>query len=166
MNTFMLKNKTKIYLSLLTILFSACGDAANQQTASNTSENQLTSSMQNSALPLNQSTFLKSYIKAWDELDASKRLEIIRTFWTKNSVYTDPSTIAVGPEQLNEMISNVRAQYPVWNGTHGKVYSTADNFWYAWEIRGAENKILFTGSDVIKLAENGKAIEIIGFFSM
>ncbi|MDN4501750.1 nuclear transport factor 2 family protein [Alteromonadaceae bacterium BrNp21-10] len=166
MNTFMSKNRLKTYTSLLALLFATFGAAANNQTATTKPVNQQPSSLQNNGIPIKHSTFLHAYEQAWEELDANKRLEIINTFWTKNSVYSDPSAVAIGPEQLNDMISRVRAQYPVWVGTHGKVYSTGDNFWYTWEIRVAEDKLLFSGSDVIKLAKDGKGIEIIGFFSI
>jgi hypothetical protein len=166
MNTFMSKNRVKAYTSLLVLLFATCGAAADKQTPNTKPENQPPSSLQNAAIPIKHSTFLITYEQAWEEMDANKRLDLIKTFWTKSSVYIDPSVVAVGPEQLNDMISRVRAQYPVWVGTHGKVYSTGDNFWYTWEIRGVQGKLLFSGSDVVKLSENGKGIEIIGFFSI
>ncbi len=113
---------------------------------------------------LQQDAFLNAYIKAWDEKDDAKRLTIIKTFWTKDSIYLDPASHAVGLKELNKMIGTIRQQYPVWIGTHGKVYSTGNYFAYSWKINGADNKTLFEGYDTIKLDDNGKAIEVIGFF--
>lgn len=149
--------KTALINTLLLFFFAITHSFAEDYTPQQSSKAQAERQLKNEAL-------LVSYLSAWDEVDATKRLAIIKTFFTDTSVYHDPASYAIGSEQLNDMISAIRQQFPLLKSTHEKIYSTGDYFTFTWKILGAKDKLLFAGSDTMKLSKEGKIIEIIGFF--
>ena len=53
-----------------------------------------------------------TYIDMWNEEDADRRAELIRTAWTDDARYRDPLLEADGPAGLSEMVATVHGHYP------------------------------------------------------
>src|SRR5687767_11945611 len=53
-----------------------------------------------------------TYIDMWNEADADRRADLIRTAWADDARYRDPLLEADGHAGLSEMVATVHGHYP------------------------------------------------------
>jgi hypothetical protein len=106
-----------------------------------------------------------TYIDMWNEEDADRRADLIRTAWVDDARYRDPLLEADGPGGLSEMVAAVHGQYPGhrFRRTTG-IDVHHDLARFGWELVAPDGAVFVAGVDVATLAEDGRLRTIAGFF--
>ncbi|MEM9279403.1 MAG: nuclear transport factor 2 family protein [Pseudomonadota bacterium] len=111
------------------------------------------------------SDVLNAYGDAWLESDEDKRRQLLEFAWADNGVYQDPSAEAIGREALIRHIGGLHEHQPGarveltsgYSEHHGKILFT-------WQFVKADGEITIKGFDFGTLDEDGRLIQIVGFF--
>lgn len=110
---------------------------------------------------------LQNYFKAWNESDAAKRSELLKTAWSEQGVYTDPSAHVEGRDALVKHIGQTISS-PQFNGASLAPGSEVDIhhkvFRFEWKLNDASGNSLISGMDYGEFDEKGQITKIIGFF--
>ena len=106
-----------------------------------------------------------AYIDMWNEEDADRRAELIRTAWADDARYRDPLLEADGHAGLGEMVVTVQGHYPGhrFRRTSG-VDAHHDVARFGWELVAPDGAVVVAGVDVATLADDGRLRTILGFF--
>ncbi|HZA00514.1 MAG TPA: hypothetical protein VE575_17275 [Acidimicrobiales bacterium] len=110
-------------------------------------------------------TAADAYLASLGETDATRRRELIERAWTPDGHFVDPLYEAEGHDALAELAAGVIAHYPghTFRRTSG-LDTHHDVLRFSWEMAGPDGEIVVTGSDVGRLAPDGRLQEITGFF--
>ncbi len=106
-----------------------------------------------------------TYIDMWNEEDADRRADLIRTAWADDARYRDPLLEADGHAGLSEMVATVHGHYPGhrFRRTSG-VDAHHDVARFGWELVAPDGAEFTGGIDVATLADDGRLRSITGFF--
>src|SRR5919106_1616353 len=106
-----------------------------------------------------------AYLASLNETDATRRRALIERAWTRDGHFVDPLYEAEGHDALAELAAGVIAHYPghTFRRTSG-LDTHHDVLRFSWEMAGPDGEIVVTGSDVGRLAPDGRLQEITGFF--
>ena len=107
---------------------------------------------------------VKSYFEAWKEKDSTARLAIIKSFWTKESLYNDPVAKAKGPEELNAIIGKFQTDFPNAKLSSDTFLQTGNFISWNWEIADSEHQLFLKGKDFVTLNNKGEITLLVGFF--
>ena len=102
-----------------------------------------------------------TYIDMWNEEDADRRADLIRTAWADDARYRDPLLEADGHAGLSEMVATVHGHYP---GRTSGVDAHHDVARFGWELVAPDGAVFTGGIDVATLADDGRLRTITGFF--
>ena len=107
-----------------------------------------------------------TYIDMWNEEDADRRAELIRTAWTDDARYRDPLLEADGHAGLDEMVATVQSHYPGhrFRRTTG-IDAHHDLARFGWELVAPDGVVFVAGVDVAALAGDGRLGTVSGFFA-
>lgn len=104
------------------------------------------------------------YLAAWNEPDSARRRASLAQGWAEDARYADPLMKGEGREGIAAMIEGARAQFPghgfMLRGTpegHGRFVR------FSWTLAPAEGAAVAGGTDVVRLDEQGRIAEVIGF---
>lgn len=110
-------------------------------------------------------TTVDTYLAMWNEPDAARRAELIRTAWGEAGHYVDPLLEAEGHDALSQMVAAVHAQYPGHRFRRTSAVDTHhDQLRFGWELVAPDGSITVGGVDVGILAADGRLTRITGFF--
>jgi hypothetical protein len=106
-----------------------------------------------------------TYIDMWNEEDAGRRAELIRTAWADGARYRDPLLEADGHAGLSEMVATVHGHYPGhrFRRTTG-IDAHQDVARFGWELVAPDGAVFTAGIDVATLAVDGRLLTVLGFF--
>lgn len=105
------------------------------------------------------------YIAVWNEPDAESRRRAVAGLWTEDGIYTDPLAAAEGRQDIEEVISGVREQFP---GYVFRLIGNADGHHnvvrFRWElVSEGGDKSVVEGFDVAVVADDGRVRDVYGF---
>jgi hypothetical protein len=104
------------------------------------------------------------YIASWNETEPQRRRELIGELWAEDASYTDPLVEARGPDEINEMIGAVQAQFPgLLFRLAGPVDAHHRQARFTWSLGPAGGEPAVVGFDVAVTAEDGKLTSVYGF---
>lgn len=110
---------------------------------------------------------LQNYFKAWNETDATKRAEHLKTAWTDKGIYTDPSAHVEGRDALVKHIGQAISS-PQFQGASLAPGSEIDIhhqvFRFQWKLNDASGNTLIAGMDYGEFNDKGMITKIVGFF--
>jgi hypothetical protein len=110
-------------------------------------------------------TTVDTYLAMWNQPDAGRRAELIRTAWAESGHYVDPLLEAEGHDALSQMVAAVHAQYPGHRFRRTSAVDTHhDQVRFGWELVAPDGSITVGGVDVGILAADGRLTSITGFF--
>jgi hypothetical protein len=105
-----------------------------------------------------------SYLNVWNEPDLASRLASLREGWAPDASYADPLMQGTTPEVIATMIEAARGHFPnhsfVLRGRpdgHGRAVR------FSWDLVTEGGDRVAGGTDVVKLNQDGKLVEVIGF---
>ena len=109
---------------------------------------------------------IDTYCQAWSDPEANRRAELLRSVWSPDATYTDPTVHARGAEELLAHIARVRERRP---GSRVVRTSRVDEHHgiarFAWHAIEADGNALPEGIDLAFLSPDGSRIDrIVGFF--
>jgi hypothetical protein len=110
------------------------------------------------------STALQAYIDAWNENDEATRATLLASAVTDDVIYRDPTVEIAGADALSDHIAATRAMLgdatlalALGPDAYGPVMR------FTWTIGDAASPV-FSGLDMVTLADDGRLAEVTGFF--
>ena len=108
---------------------------------------------------------LKAYGAAWATADENERRKFLEYCWHVEGVYQDPSSDIHGREALVQHIGNQHLAFPGsrveltsgFSEHHGKIQ-------FNWQFVTSSGEVAIKGIDFGTLGEDGKLVQIVGFF--
>jgi hypothetical protein len=104
------------------------------------------------------------YLATWNEADSARRRALVAALWSPHGRYADPLMSGQGHEGIAAMIEGARAQFP------GLVFTLRGGpdghgpfVRFAWSLGPAGGAPVAGGSDVVRLDEESRVLEVIGF---
>jgi len=106
------------------------------------------------------------YCAVWNELDKTKRRNLLQEIWEEDGKYIDPRSDLKGVEELVnhiEKIQSGRSGTKVIRTSEIDIHHSIGRF--NWQLVKEDNSILITGLDIVYFNKSGLKIEkILGFF--
>ena len=109
-------------------------------------------------------TIAETYLRAWNETDATRRQALIEETWTADALYADPMAGAEGHTAIAQLIGAVHAQFP---GLVFTISREADGHGrqlrFGWGLGEPGGTPVAYGFDVVVLDEDDRITEVRGF---
>jgi len=112
----------------------------------------------------NASTLAERYLAAWNEPDPARRHALVAALWSPQGRYADPLMSGQGHEGIARMIEAARAQFPGLRFTpRGQADGHGPFARFSWSLGPAGGAAVAGGTDVVRLDDDGRLVEVIGF---
>ena len=105
------------------------------------------------------------YLAAWNERDASRRLELVAKAWTEDGSYIDRVRQGRGHREIDAMIATAQAHFPGYQlHLASGIETHHDHVRFSWIAGGTNEAPLYIkGTDFAVLAEDGRMASVVGF---
>lgn len=104
------------------------------------------------------------YLATWNEADATRRQALIAELWSPQGRYADPMMSGQGHDGIVRMIEAARAQFPGLRfSARGEPDGHGPFARFSWSLGPAGGAPVAGGTDVARLDEHGRVVEVIGF---
>lgn len=105
------------------------------------------------------------YLAAWNERDASRRLDLVAKAWTEDGSYLDRVRQGRGHREIDAMIATAQAHFPGYQLRLASGIETHhDHVRFSWIAGGTNEAPLYIkGTDFAVLAEDGRMQSVVGF---
>lgn len=105
------------------------------------------------------------YLAAWNERDATRRLELVAKAWTEDGSYIDRVRQGRGHHEIDAMIAAAQAHFPGYQLRLASGIETHhDHVRFSWIAGGTtEAPLYIKGTDFAVLAEDGRMQSVVGF---
>ena len=104
------------------------------------------------------------YLATWNEADAARRQALIAALWSPQGRYADPLMSGQGHDGIAHMIETARTQFPGLVFTpRGEPDGHGAFARFSWSLGPAGGAAVAGGTDVARLDEEGRVVEVIGF---
>ncbi|MPY92655.1 MAG: nuclear transport factor 2 family protein [Acidimicrobiia bacterium] len=109
-------------------------------------------------------TTIDTYLEAYGEPDAARRLGLIREVWAADGHLVDPPLDGRGHDGIDAMFAAVQGQFAGhrFRRTTG-VDAHHDFARYGWELVSPDGAVSLGGMDVAELDADGKLVRVVGF---
>ena len=108
---------------------------------------------------------VEAYVAAWNEPDATARMNILERCWAEDATYLDPNADLRGREALGAHITKMQAGRP---GARIEVMSGIDLHHnvvrFLWRLVRGDGSAGDVSIDFGEVDGNGKLAKIVGFF--
>ncbi len=104
------------------------------------------------------------YLATWNEPDNARRRSLVAALWSPDGRYADPMMSGEGHDGIAHMIAAARTQFPGLVFTaRGKPDGHGPFARFSWSLGPAGGAAVAGGTDVARLDEAGRVVEVIGF---
>jgi len=111
-----------------------------------------------------RNTLAEAYLAAWNEPDIASRRRLMERHWAEQARYADPMMQAEGRDGIAGMIEAARASFPGHGFSLRGVPDGHGAFLrFGWVLAPEGGAPVARGSDVLRLDEEGRIAEVIGF---
>lgn len=108
---------------------------------------------------------VEDYFDMWNVDDAAARRELVARVWSVDAQSTDPLADVRGHQAIEQHVLNVRARFPGHRVTRtGEVDGHHDRLRFPWALRDAQGATVMTGIDCVRLTDDGRFAELVGYF--
>lgn len=109
-------------------------------------------------------TIADRYLASWNEADAARRQALIAALWSPQGRYADPLMSGQGHDGIARMIEAARARFPDLQFTpRGEPDGHGPFARFSWSLGPAGGAPVAGGTDVVRLDDQGRIAEVIGF---
>lgn len=109
-------------------------------------------------------TLTRDYLALWNDHDAASRSRRLWDGWTEDARYIDPMMAAEGHAGIAAMIADARAQFPGHAFTlRGAPDAHGSFVRFSWMLAPNHGAPIVGGTDIVRLATDGRIAEVIGF---
>ena len=110
-------------------------------------------------------TTVSNYFAMWNEPDPTRRRTLIEKTYAADGRNIDPAADVQGWDQLEQFVSGLLETVP----EHTVAICSAidghnDRIRFSWAITSPEGEVVLTGIDCVRLANDGRIAELVGFF--
>ena len=110
-------------------------------------------------------TVIDTYFAAWNEADATKRLDLVGAAFTDECHYVDPLSDVNGHAGVVDMIEGVRGQFVgATLQRTGEIDAHHNLARFPWSATGADGAVIVAGLDVAVVGDDGRITALAGFF--
>lgn len=108
---------------------------------------------------------VENYVDMWNETKSAARRELVKKVWSDDALSSDPLAEVRGWSAIEAHVAHLQEQYP-WHriARTGEVDQHHDRLRFPWALRDADGNTVLTGIDCVRLADDGRFAELIGFF--
>ena len=109
---------------------------------------------------------LDLYNDAWGETDEPRRRALLTKAWSDEGVYTDPTTVAQGREQLIALMGELQQQFPgmrIEKSSHAEEHNGA--FMYTWDLCVGDD-VVISGRDIGFRDDDGRVRNLSCFYML
>ncbi len=104
------------------------------------------------------------YLAVWNETDAVRRRALIAGTFTEDAQYVDPVMQGGGHDGIAALVQGVHQRFPGYRFRQvGQVDGHNGYLRFAWELGPADEPAPIAGSDVARLADDGRFAWVVGF---
>ena len=104
------------------------------------------------------------YLATWNEPNAARRQALIAALWSPQGRYVDPLMSGQGHDGLARMIETARTQFPGLRFTpRGEPDGHGPFARFSWSLGPDGGAAVAGGTDVARLDDDGRVVEVIGF---
>jgi hypothetical protein len=104
------------------------------------------------------------YLATWNEPDAARRQSLVAALWSPHGRYADPLMSGQGHDGIACMIETARTQFPGLVFTpRGEPDGHGPFARFSWSLGPAGGAAVAGGTDVARLDDAGRVVEVIGF---
>ena len=104
------------------------------------------------------------YLATWNEADDTRRAALVAALWSPQGRYADPLMSGDGHAGIARMIATARTQFPGLVFTaRGQADGHGPFARFSWSLGPAGGAPVAGGTDVARLDEAGRVVEVIGF---
>jgi hypothetical protein len=110
-------------------------------------------------------TTIDTYLEAYGEADADRRIRLIEKVWAPEGRLIDPPIDGAGHDGISAMADAVLGQFPAhtFRRTSG-IDAHHGIARYGWELVSADGTVTLAGSDVAEVDDDGRLVRVTGFF--
>lgn len=109
-------------------------------------------------------TLARDYLALWNDPDAASRNHRLSDGWTEDARYIDPMMAGEGHAGIAAMIADARAQFPGHAFTlRGAPDAHGSFVRFSWTLAPEHGAPIVSGTDIVRLAADGRIAEVIGF---
>jgi hypothetical protein len=105
-----------------------------------------------------------TYLAMWNETDPTCRAEHIERARTGDGRYLDPLLEAEGHAVIGDMVNGCRPGSPPSFRRVSGIDTHHDQLRFAWDLAAPDGAVVVAGTDVGRLASDGRRRRITGFF--
>ncbi len=110
-------------------------------------------------------TTIDTYLEAYGETDADRRVRLIKQVWAADAQLIDPPLDAQGHDGIDAMSVAVQAHFAGHTFRRCTAIDAHHSFArYGWELVAPDGSVALAGTDVAELADDGKLQRVAGFF--
>ncbi|MFE3772566.1 nuclear transport factor 2 family protein [Streptomyces sp. NPDC059122] len=104
------------------------------------------------------------YLAAWNATEDGARDKAVAAAFAEGATYTDPLADVAGHDGLAALIDGAQQQFPgfVFRPL-GAVDGHHDIARFGWELVAPDGSAPVAGFDVVRLAEDGRIVSVLGF---
>jgi hypothetical protein len=104
------------------------------------------------------------YLATWNEADDTRREALVAALWSPQGRYADPLMSGQGHDGIARMIAAARTQFPGLVFTaRGQADGHGPFARFSWSLGPAGGAPVAGGTDVARLDDAGRVVEVIGF---
>jgi SnoaL-like domain len=107
---------------------------------------------------------IDTYLEAYGEADAARRIELIEQVWAADGQLVDPPLDAAGHDAISNMAAAVQGQFPGHRFRRSTDVDAHHGFArYGWELVASDGTVAVSGVDIAEL-DDARLQRVIGFF--
>ncbi len=108
---------------------------------------------------------VEDYVDLWNETRPVMRHKLVEKVWSADALSSDPLAEVRGVKAIEAHIARTQAEFP-WHriARIGEVDQHHDRLRFPWALRDADGNTVLTGIDCVRLADDGRIAELVGFF--
>jgi SnoaL-like domain len=113
---------------------------------------------------INPTDIAERYLALWNDPDHASRCSRLSKDWAADAHYADPMMSGSGRDGIADMIAGARDQFPGHAFSQkGRPDGHARFVRFSWNLAPAGGAVVASGTDVVRLDDEGRIAEVIGF---